>query len=462
MQFLKDLISSFYKNIDARVNSPILGTLSAVFVILHWDKFTLLFLGSGTIDARVENFKLFLNEITAFDYFLLTVLMLAYLFALPVANYLIELLLGAIEQVRYRFSINQKVDREKERARLINSKYKAEHESEIAAQEIIEEIAFSNEKIEQQKLLTEDIRQRSKSAHEIIQSMLEKSKKIKLDLDFSVKKNQEIEIKLQRDIMVKDREKLSYDKLKYQVDEKKKLSQISSAFYLVNELDLLLKADSIKISLSGLGSIISNFFGYTSFSNLLEDENFDMESLEAVDYIIYSEDLISNITSVIEEENLDEDIESYTFFEFLQTILEDRFGIKILTIEEVSEKIRDELGERGAYDLINHDEVSSSIAETNAYFDYVEDLHILSFELTEESLNVNFECVLSGTTHEDKPYCGDEIDINFTTKSEVILGKYAVGGSEIEDVQSSVKDYHEDDYDPEEHIGAVDENSNEF
>jgi hypothetical protein len=35
MQFLKDLISSMYKHIDTRINSPILGTLSAIFVILY-------------------------------------------------------------------------------------------------------------------------------------------------------------------------------------------------------------------------------------------------------------------------------------------------------------------------------------------------------------------------------------------------------------------------------------------
>ncbi len=64
MQFLKDLISSMYKHIDTRINSPILGTLSAIFVILYWDKFTLLFWGTGTIDTRVTQFKSFLTGIT--------------------------------------------------------------------------------------------------------------------------------------------------------------------------------------------------------------------------------------------------------------------------------------------------------------------------------------------------------------------------------------------------------------
>ncbi|HBB2517187.1 TPA: phage tail tape measure protein, partial [Escherichia coli] len=170
----------------------------------------------------------------------------------------------------------------KERARLINSKYKAEHESEIAAQEIIEEIAFSNERIEQQKTLTEDIKERSKASSVIIKAMYEKSEKMKIELETSIKEKQATEIKLSREAMSREREKMSYDKLKYQIEEKKKISQLSSAFYLINKLDLILTADSIKISLSGLGAVIASVFGYTSFTKLLEDENFNTDSLEAI------------------------------------------------------------------------------------------------------------------------------------------------------------------------------------
>ncbi|HFU0706634.1 TPA: hypothetical protein ACGTWJ_004486, partial [Escherichia coli] len=118
MQFLKDLISSMYKHIDTRINSPILGTLSAIFVILYWDKFTLLFWGAGTIDSRVTQFKSFLTGITTSEYLLIAFLILAYLFLLPLLNYLTGLIQGEIEHIRYCSSINQKVKKEKERARL--------------------------------------------------------------------------------------------------------------------------------------------------------------------------------------------------------------------------------------------------------------------------------------------------------------------------------------------------------
>ncbi|ELD3313394.1 MULTISPECIES: hypothetical protein [Enterobacteriaceae] len=465
MQFLKDLISSMYKHIDTRINSPILGTLSAIFVILYWDKFTLLFWGTGTIDSRVTQFKSFLTGITTSEYLLIAFLILAYLFLLPLVNYLTGLIQGEIEHIRYCSSINQKVKKEKERARLINSKYKAEHESEIAAQEIIEEIAFSNEKIEQQKTLTEDIKERSKASSVIIKAMYEKSQKIKIELETSIKEKQAAEIKLSREAMSREREKMSYDKLKYQIEEKKKISQLSSAFYLINKLDLILTADSIKISLSGLGAVIASVFGYTSFTKLLEDENFNTDSLEAIDYIIYSESLITDIKSIIEDENIDEDTDSYTLFEHLQNIFEEDLNIKILTQDEVSEKIRDNLEENGMYDLIHCDEVSGSIAETNAYFEYVENLQIIDSELTDESFKVKFECILSGTTHEDKPYCGEEIDVSFTNKSKIILGKFAIGEAEIEEIGSSVKDYHEeDDYEPQEISSTVNEKKydNEF
>ncbi|WP_434997112.1 hypothetical protein ACRQTN_16270 [Pectobacterium brasiliense] len=179
MQFLKDLISSLYKHIDARISSPILGTLSAIFLIINWDKFILLIFGTGNIESRVNQFKAFLNNINYLDIIELALLTLFYLFLLPLINYVIGLGQGFIEHIRYSSSINQKVKNEKERGRLINSKYKSEHQNEIAAQEIIEEIAISNEKIEQQKLLTEKIKKNCKAASFIIEQMYEKSKKNK-------------------------------------------------------------------------------------------------------------------------------------------------------------------------------------------------------------------------------------------------------------------------------------------
>lgn len=445
MQFLKDLISSLYKHIDARISSPILGTLSAIFLIINWDKFILLILGTGNIESRVNQFKAFLNNINYLDIMTLVLLTLLYLFLLPLINYIIGLAQGFIEHIRYSSSINQKVKNEKERGRLINSKYKSEHQNEIAAQEIIEEIAISNEKIAQQTFLTEKIKENCKAASVIIEQMYEKSKKTKIDLNTSLKESKMVEIKHERENMKKEREKLHYENIKHQVSEKQKISQLSLSFYLINELDLSLREISIKISFFGLSYIIASTFGYSLFTKLLEDTNFNSESLDTVDYIIYSDDLISSIDYILEEENIYEDIDNHTIFECLQMIFEEKLDVKILTENEVSERIRDTLEETGLNDLINCDEVSSSMAETNAYFDSVDDLQIINHELKDETFDIEFQCVISGTTHEDKPFCGDEINVSFVNKSEIVLGKFAIGNSEIEDIGSSVKDYHEDD-----------------
>ncbi|CAI1230760.1 hypothetical protein [Serratia quinivorans] len=444
MQFLKDLISSLSKHVDTRINSPILGTFSAIFVIMNWDKFVILTLGSGNIESRVNQFKAFIETLSTSSLFLAISLTLLYLFILPLVNHLVGVIQGIIENIRYTSNIGQKVKNEKERGKLINSRYKSEHQNEVAAQEIVEEIAISNEKIEQQKLLTERLKESCKAASTIIQSMYDKSKEIKTKLDISLKEREAAEIKLSRESMIKEREKLTYEKIKYHVQEKRKISQLTSSFYLVSELDLSLKEDSIKLSFSGLGSIIASVFGYSSFSKLLEDNNFHSESFDSINYIVYSEELITLITSILEDEHLD-DFDSSTIFEHLQIMFEDKLDIRILTEETISERIRDTLEEDGLYDLINSDEVSSSTAETNAYFESVEDLQVVSYTLTDDSFNVEFECVISGTTHEDKPFCGDEINVSFINRSRIILGKLALGDSDIEEIKSSVKDYYEED-----------------
>ncbi len=446
MSFLKDLIASLYSHVDTRINNPVLGTFSAIFFIINWHQFTILIFGSDKIESRVAQFKSFIENISLNQISCIAFLTLSYLLILPLINHAIGFVQGLIEHKRYTSNISQEVKNENERGRLINSRYKAEHQNEIAAQEILEEIALSNERIEQQKILTERLSDSYKSAKSIIQSMYEKSQVIRAELDRALLEKETYAQKLSRENFIKERERLSYERLKLQVEEKRKISQLTLSFYLINELHLSLIAHSIKISFSGLGSIIASLFGYASFSKLLEDENFDSESLDSVKYIIYDESLISQITSILENEELSGSVDSYTVFESLEVIFSSKFEIKILTEEETGEKIQETL-ETGneLYDLTNYDEVSSSMAETNAFFDSVEDLQVITSSLEENYFDVDFECVLTGTTHEDKPFCGDKINISFISRSEVILGKNALGDSTIEEVNSSVKDYYEDD-----------------
>lgn len=446
MSFLKDLIASLYNHVDTRINNPVLGTFSAIFFIVNWHQFTILIFGSDKIESRVAQFKFFIDNISLNQILCIAFLTLLYLLMLPLINHAIGFIQGLIEHKRYTSNISQEVKNESERGRLINSRYKAEHQNEIAAQQILEEIALSNEKIEQQKILTERLSDSYKSAKIIIQSMYEKSQLIKTELDRALLEKETYSQKLSRENYIKERERLSYERLKLQVEEKRKISQLTLSFYLINELHLSLIAHSIKISFSGLGSIIASLFGYTSFSKLLEDENFDSESLDSVKYIIYSESLISQITSILENEELSGSVDSYTVFESLESIFNSKFEIRILTEEETGEKIQETLEEGNElYDLTNYDEVSSSMAETNAFFDSVENLQIITSSLKENYFDVEFECVLTGTTHEDKPFCGDEINISFISRSEVILGNNALGDPTIQEVNSSVKDYYDDD-----------------
>ncbi|MBL0590102.1 hypothetical protein [Aeromonas veronii] len=446
MSFLKDLISSLYNHVDTRINNPVLGTFSAIFFIVNWHQFTILIFGSDKIESRVEKFKFFIENISLNQILYIAFLTLLYLLILPLINHAIGFTQGLIEHKRYTSNISQEVKNESERGRLINSRYKAEHQNEIAAQEILEEISLSNERINQQKILTERLNDSYKSAKTIIQSMYEKSQLIKAELDKTLLEKETYSQKLSRENYIKEREKLSYERLKLQVEEKRKISQLTLSYYLINELHQSFIAHSIIISFSGLGSIIAGLFGYTSFSKLLEDESFNSESLESVKYIIYSESFISQITSILESEKLSSSVDSYTVFENLESIFNSNFGIRILTEEETGEKIQETLEEGNElYDLTNYDEVSSSMAETNAFFDSVENLQIITSSLEENYFDVEFECVLTGTTHEDKPFCGDKINISFISRSEVILGKNALGDSTIEEVNSSVKDYYEDD-----------------
>ena len=87
--------------------------------------------------------------------------------------------------------------------------------------------------------------------------MYEKSQVIRAELDRALLEKETYAQKLSRENFIKERERLSYERLKLQVEEKRKISQLTLSFHLINELHLSLIAHSIKISFSGLSSIIA-------------------------------------------------------------------------------------------------------------------------------------------------------------------------------------------------------------
>ncbi|WMY74665.1 hypothetical protein RHD99_01375 [Buttiauxella selenatireducens] len=424
MQFIKDLFTGILKHIDTRISSPVIGAFSFSFIFINWDHFVLLIFGSSSIEKRVEDFKAFFNAIDTKSILLPIIITVLYLFLLPVINYVVSLIQGSIEHFRYASAINQKIRKEKERGKLINSTYKAENQNKIAEQEIEEEVALSKEKIEQEKAISEKVRVSSKYAIEIIQHLYDKSKDVKIELDTKIKNNEAQGIKLQKERLAYEREKLQQEKIKLDVEEKRKLSQLPSAFMILDIVNHSMINDGVKLSLTGLYRIISSVFGYSSFSKLLEDNDFNMNTLEKVDYIIYSDGLVNEIISVLEDENIN-DFEQEYIFEHIQSVFEENLSIKIFTQERIGEDIRDKLEMDGLYDLISSEEISGSIAETNAYFDSVDDLQIKDYRLEKTVYEVDFQCVISGTTHEDKPFSGDEIDVTFVNRSDVLLGCYS-------------------------------------
>jgi hypothetical protein len=427
MKFIENILSSISGNAKAKVNDPLIGTFILSWIVCNWKELSILFFGEGKTKERIINFNNYLGEVELFTFnsvlvipFIVTIF---YIFVFP----WISLLINSLQQkVNYRLH-NQAISIELEKTirqeKLNKQKLIANPEKKFLEQNAQLDIDRRKEIVD--KIKSRAIIYREKSEAAIAISTQEKIKLNQLILE-EEKSKQKAEIERGKFNLAKSRLQASLAS-----------NRFPSAYSFILALEESLKEDDIKLSLSSLSEVIAALFGYKSFHNLLSDEDFNNENLSGVVYVYYVRtELASSLEKIVSDEHSEnEDINSETLFDHAISVCE-KFGLKTIAKDD-AEDIAREFAENHKYDLLNGEELSGAMAESDTIYDDVQIEDIESFDFL-EGIKIIFSGTASGSHRKESDVPGRDINFSMEVKNNLLIGTRALGEFEIGEISGGL------------------------
>lgn len=221
-------------------------------------------------------------------------------------------------------------------------------------------------------------------------------------------------------------------------------NRFPAAYALMQTVEESLKDDGIYLSLNGLAEIVAMIFGYKSFQTLVDDDTFNNKTLAQVSYIYYDrEEFALALETIVQDEGeRNENLDAEILFDHVISIFEN-FDFRLLSKDEIEEVCR-EACENMRYELLDSDELSGPIAESDTIYDEVEigDLEDITFE---NGLSVTFSGSASGSHRREYDVSGRDIEFNIEIKSALMVGTTGLGELKRGEVSAELADY---DYEP--------------
>lgn len=442
---IKDIWGSITNNINSRLASPFFGAFLVSWILCNWDKLALLFFGMQSVDSRISVFQDSIawisvgHENSVSTIWWPLAISSVYMFLSPYLHIVIQQVQKHSAGLRYSLTVDQDVDKEDARGRLVKAKAKANLQNKVAEDEVRAEIENS---VAETKKLQEDAAAAEARKNLIQEKYLEAQEKVK-------------ELKLANEVLARkeakklqDAEKatFAFDKSKAEHENELLTLQLPLAYQYMNTLSDSLNDDEKRYSLFHLSEIIAATFGYQSFEQLIKDESFTAKNIKKIKYLSYdSETLFDCLNNIIESEN-EEDYDSSWLFEHIQMTL-DQYSLQLQDIDSVAEGAIDELWDAGLIDdFVNNSSVGSETNITNVdCFDQLDDLEKKSHRWVKgEGLFISYSCTLSGDNHPDKPFSGDSVHIDFEVKHALVIGESGLSTFELHDVNARLEDYSDD------------------
>ncbi len=181
-------------------------------------------------------------------------------------------------------------------------------------------------------------------------------------------------------------------------------------------------SNNAKIKASHARELVAAFFGYKSHAALIADQQYPVDDLEDAKYLVPDIPLLdqrrARLTDLPNSLKPTRDL-AKGICSFLQS--EQYFVGDVWLYESLENYVIEELLVK--HDALLLDELYGIMAETNAYFDeaYFETATIQEDE--HGNLVVIVDGTYSGTNHEDKPFCGDQIDMKVSVTFYRIAGQ---------------------------------------
>ncbi|HIF9258711.1 TPA: cell envelope integrity protein TolA [Photobacterium damselae] len=437
---VKEVLESISNNVNSRLTSPFFGAFIVSWGIFNWDKLALLFFGKQSIDSRISAFKksvewLSFGHTNVWDtLWWPLILSCSYLLISPYLHLFIQKLQKHSEKLRYGQKIDQDVDKELDRGRLVKATAKANLQDKVAEDEVRAEIENS---VARTKLLQEQVaasEARKKLIEEKYLEAQEKANELRL-------KNEMLARKEAQKSQSAEKATFAFEKSKAEHENELLTLRFPLVYQYMDALSDSLGQDDWRCSLSNLSAIIATVFGYESFEELINDESFSAKNIKKIKYLSYdSETLFDCLNNVIESEN-EEYYDSSWLFEHIQMALE-QYSLQLQDLDSVVEEAIDELWDTVYSEVLDADAVISVMAMTNAHFDGVDDLRKVSHRwVSGDGLYIKYSCTLSGENDPDKMFYGDTIYVDFEVKHPLIIGESGVGEFEMYNVKARGKGF---------------------
>ncbi len=425
-----------------------IGAFIGSWIVCNWSHLAVLIWGDGTAAERINALGNYFKETNIFGFNTILIIPLCmtllFLFAFPWASLALKSLQKFANERLHQQAISIEVGKVKQQEILNRQKLLADPDKKFLEQNVQLDIDRRKEIIEQLRLRSVRRKEKAEAAAAASEAALASAAEAKSRANQA---ELEEEKKQKNAILERQRFNLASAQLK----SAQASNRFPSSYSFMLAIEESLKADGVQLSLTGLGETVAMVFGYEDFHTLVHDENFNNERLSQVSYIYYDpNEFASSLETIVQHEGSDnENLGAGLLFDHVLSVFE-RLDYKLLTEDQVEEVCRD-ICENLKYDLLNGDEFSGPIAESDTIFDEIEigDLDTIAFD---DGLSVTFTGSASGSHRRDDDVPGRDIGFSIESKNTVLLGTRALGKFELGEVSASLIDY---DYDGEDEADAL-------
>ncbi|HBQ2427910.1 TPA: hypothetical protein L7M08_000471 [Klebsiella aerogenes] len=436
MKFLEEFFSSIAGNARTKINDPFVGTFICSWLVCNWNHLALLFWGEGKVVERISGFTNYLEKTPLIGWNQLFVIPLLiasfYLFLFPWFSLFIKFLQHWAKEKLHKQAIAEELIKIDHQKKLNMEKLKANPNKKFLEQLVQHDIDKRNLILDHMTLRTSRLEAKKAESALKTQEQLFKTQEAE---------NNERISKLE---LVKKEKKTELEILRFESEGAKVRATLASnrfpsAFFLMQIVADSFKEDDVYISIKSLSSIISVLFGYADFDSLLNDKNFNNETLGKVEYIYYDEELAKELHQIVLDENSDnEDFTADFIFSHLDMLFEET-PFRLITGDSLAEICKESF-ENNPNDIFDGDGVSGAIAMSDTIFDSVEDITLENYRF-DSGFYAELSANASGEHYKEAGVPGRDMRVSITMKCPVLIGRFGLGSVEQGEVNGTLDEF---------------------
>lgn len=430
MSVVSDIWKSISGNFDTRVKDPVIGTFALSWIFFNWDKLAFLLLGSKKLDDRIVNFSQKVAVIddpslifSDFDLLLLPIIFSAiYLFGVPRLSLWVKQRQRNVVVSQHSEAVDLDIIQAQKQRNLNKERLLSNPDKSYLENDLKLDLKEKEERIERRNKIQECIDNRLSAAKDL-------ANKNKAEAQIALQKEKTAQLELEEREKRKETEQARFEYQAKVLNASAASNRFPSAYFYLLKLSTALRQDHICLSLEGVAECVAAIWGYKSFQDLLNDKKFTNESLEKVKYVLASDELVKRVNQIcVSESNSEEKIEPEVLFDHIQTIFEES-PIEFLSEDGLADLIYHFVTEDSS-DILNSDELSGPMAETDTIFDYLE-LHQEGYEL-DNGFSVELMGHATGHHRRDHEIPGQGLSVKVIALAKPLVGTYGYGELEYE------------------------------